>query len=78
MVDVFIYLKQILRLMINTKMMTLVVMVVAFIGFGAAIPIMPVITEVSAQGNVTGDATGNWTDAGSDASGNISGAVLVP
>ncbi len=51
-------------------MMALVVMV-AFIGIGVAVVAVPLITEVSAQGNMTGNATGNYTDTGADA-GNIS------
>lgn len=57
-------------------MMALVVMTV-FIAFGFAVSAMPVITEVSAQGNMTGNATGNYTDTGGD-SGNISSATLIP
>ena len=55
-------------------MMALVVMV-AFIGIGFAVPALPMNTEVSAQGNMTGNQTGNWTDAGS---GNISGVFHTP
>ena len=57
-------------------MMALFVMV-AFIGIGFAVPAMPLITEVSAQGNMTGNATGNYTDTDGDA-GNISGLALTP
>jgi hypothetical protein len=60
----------------NIKMMALVVMV-AFIGIGFAVPTMPLITEVSAQGNMTGNATGNYTDTDGDA-GNISSLSLTP
>lgn len=74
--DLFIYLNESVRLMENIGMMTLVIMMV-FIGFGFVVSSMPVITEVSAQGNMTGNATGNWTDTGGD-SGNISSATLVP
>ena len=56
-------------------MMTLVVVMMAFVGIGVAVPAMPLITEVSAQGNMTGNQTGNWTDAGS---GNISGVFNTP
>jgi hypothetical protein len=55
-------------------MMALIVMV-AFVGVGFAVPALPMITEVSAQGNMTGNQTGNWTDAGS---GNISGVFHTP
>jgi hypothetical protein len=56
-------------------MMTIVVVMMAFIGIGFTLPAMPLITEVSAQGNMTGNQTGNWTDAGS---GNISGVFNTP
>ena len=55
-------------------MMALVVMV-AFISIGFALPAVPLITEVSAQVNATGNQTGNWTDTGS---GNISGVLNLP
>jgi hypothetical protein len=58
-------------------MMALVVVLIVFIGIGFVVPTMPLITEVSAQGNMTGDQTGNWTDAGSG-SGNISGVLNTP
>jgi hypothetical protein len=58
----------------NITMMAVVVMV-AFIGVGFAVPALPMITEVSAQGNMTGNQTGNLTDAGS---GNISGVFNTP
>ena len=51
--------------------------IVTFIGIGFAVPAMPLITEVSAQGNMTGNATGNYTDKGGDA-GNISSLSLTP
>jgi hypothetical protein len=57
-------------------MMALIVMV-AFGGVGFAVPAMPLITEVSAQGNMTGNATGNYTDTGADA-GNISALTNTP
>jgi hypothetical protein len=56
-------------------MMALVVFMLALIGIGFAVPALPLITEVSAQGNMTGNQTGNWTDAGS---GNISGVLNTP
>jgi hypothetical protein len=49
-------------------MVALVVMV-AFMGIGFTVTAVPLITEVSAQGNATANQTGNWTDAGS---GNVS------
>lgn len=73
--DLLIYLKQNVRLMEKTTMMALVVVMIAFIGIGFAVPAMPLITEASAQGNATGNQTGNWTDAGS---GNVSGMVTAP
>jgi hypothetical protein len=48
--------------MINIKMMGLVVMV-ALIGFGTATLAIPMISEVSAQGNQTGNQTGNSSAA---------------
>jgi hypothetical protein len=57
-------------------MMALVVMV-AFIAIGVAVSAMSLITEVSAQGNLTGNATGNYTDTGADA-GNISALANTP
>ena len=57
-------------------MMALIVMV-AFVGVGVAVPAMQLITEVSAQGNMTGNATGNYTDTGADA-GNISALTNTP
>ena len=56
-------------------MMALVIVIIAFVGIGFAVPSMPLITEVLAQGNATGNQTGNWTDAGS---GNISGVFNTP
>jgi hypothetical protein len=56
-------------------MMALVVMV-AFIGMGGEAA-MPLITEVSAQGNMSGNATGNNTDTGADA-GNVSALTNTP
>jgi hypothetical protein len=61
--------------MVNTKVIALVVMV-ALIGIGAATLTMPMIAEVSAQGNATGNQTGNYTDA-SAGSGNISGMMTT-
>jgi hypothetical protein len=49
---------------------TLIAMVV-MIGSASATLMNPVITEVSAQGNVTGNMTGNMTGAGNE-SGSIS------
>ncbi|MGH9979319.1 MAG: hypothetical protein ACRD8Z_26320 [Nitrososphaeraceae archaeon] len=57
-------------------MMAIVVML-AFIAIWVAVPAMPLITEVSAQGNMTGNATGNYTDTGADA-GNISTLTNTP
>jgi hypothetical protein len=54
---------------------TMMALVVALIGIGFVVPALPLITEVSAQGNMTGSQTGNWTDAGS---GNISGVLNTP
>lgn len=54
--------------------------IVTFVGIGFtgfAVPAMPLITEVSAQGNMTGNATGNYTDTDGDA-GNISSLALPP
>jgi hypothetical protein len=56
-------------------MMAVVVVIIAFVGIGFAVPSMPLITEVSAQGNATGNQTRDWTDAGS---GNISGVFNTP
>ena len=56
-------------------MMAIVVVMIAFVGIGFAVPPVPLINEVSAQGNMTGNQTGNWTDAGS---GNISGVFNTP
>ena len=56
-------------------MMTLVDVIIEFVGIGFAVQSMPLITEVLAQGNATGNQTGNWTDAGS---GNISGVFNTP
>jgi hypothetical protein len=72
--DLLIYLKQSVRLMENITIMPVFLMV-AFIGFGFVVPAMPLISEVSAQGNMTGNQTGNWTDTGS---GNISGVFNTP
>jgi hypothetical protein len=60
----------------NIKMMALFV-IVTFIGIGFAVPAMPLITEVSAQGNMTGNTTGNYSDTDGDA-GNISSLSLTP
>ena len=73
--DLLIYLKQNVRLMEKITMMALVVVMIAFIGIGFAVPAFPMNTEVSAQGNMTGNQTGNWTDSGS---GNISGVFNTP
>ncbi len=73
--DLLIYLKQNVRLMEKITMMALVVVMIAFIGIGFAVPALPMNTEVLAQGNMTGNQTGNWTDAGS---GNISGVFNTP
>lgn len=51
--------------------------IVAFIGIGFAVPAMPLITDVSAQENMTGNTTGNYTDTDGDA-GNISSLSLTP
>ena len=72
--DLLIYLKQSVRLMEMITMMALVIMV-AFFGIGFTVTAVPLITEVSAQGNATGNQTGNWTDTGS---GNISGVLNPP
>ncbi len=53
------------------------IVMVAFVGVGFAVPAIPLITDVSAQGNMTGNATGNYTDTGDDA-GNISSLSLTP
>jgi hypothetical protein len=73
--DLLIYLCQNVTPMEKIIMVSLVVVMLAFIGIGFAVPAMPLITEVSAQGNMTGNQTGNWTDAGS---GNVSGMVTQP
>ena len=57
--------------------MVALIFMVAFVGAGFAVPAMPLITEVSAQGNMTGNATRNYTDTGDDA-GNISSLSLTP
>jgi hypothetical protein len=74
--DLFIYLKQSARLMEKITMMALVTMI-AFVGIGFAVPAMPLITEVSAQGNMTGNATGNNTDTG-EVVGNVSALANTP
>ena len=58
-------------------MIALVVMV-AFIAIGITVPAIPLITEVSAQGNMTGNATGNYTDTGAADAGNISALANTP
>ena len=73
--DLLIYLWQNVTPMEKITMMALVVFMLALIGIGFAVPALPLITEVSAQGNMTGNQTGNWTDAGS---GNISGVLNTP
>jgi hypothetical protein len=73
--DLLIYLEQKARLMEKITVKALVVVMIASIGVGFAVPAMPLITEVSAQGNMTVNQTGNWTDAGS---GNISGVFNTP
>jgi hypothetical protein len=75
--DIFIFFNRNFILMINAKMMALVVMA-ALIGFGAATLAIPLITEVSAQDNMTGNMTGNATEMDSDTSGNISGLLATP
>jgi hypothetical protein len=74
--DLLIYLMQSGRVMENITIVALVLMLV-FIGVGFAVSAMPMITEVSAQGNMTGNATGNYTVTGGDA-GNISSLSLTP
>lgn len=67
--------------MTKTKMMALIA-VLAFIGSVASALALPtMITEVSAQGNMTGSMAGNYSDKGGNMtaeSGNISGAVFLP
>ena len=50
---------------------------VAFVGIGMAVAMVPVTTEVLAQDNMTytGNMTGNMTDTGS---GNTSGLLGTP
>jgi hypothetical protein len=60
--------------MANMIMMALLVMI-ALVGLGAVTMMVPVVSEVSAQGNMTGNMTSNMTDAGS---GNVSGMVTAP
>lgn len=60
--------------MVKLIVMALVILV-AFVGVGFIGPTIPLITEVSAQGNATGNQTGNMTEAGS---GNISGVWSTP
>lgn len=60
--------------MANMIMMALLVMM-ALSGLGAATITIPVVTEVSAQGNMTDNMTGNMTDTGS---GNVSSMVTAP
>jgi len=48
---------------------------VAFVGIGMAVAMVPVTTEVLAQDNMTGNMTGNMTDMGS---GNTSGLLGTP
>lgn len=62
--------------MASINMIALVVIVV-LTGLGAATLTMPVISEVSAQGNATGNQTGNMTYS-SEGSGNISGILGSP
>lgn len=72
----FIYLILIPRRMANTKMMALF-MVLTLIGFGVATIVIPMLPEVSAQGNMTGNQTANMTDSSMD-SGKISGSFITP
>jgi hypothetical protein len=57
------------------SLMALVV-IVAFTGMGVA-ALVPIVTEVLAQGNMSGNATGNNTDTGAD-SGGISALTNTP
>jgi hypothetical protein len=70
--------------MINTKIMALIA-ILALMGSAASALVVPaMITEVSAQGNMTGNMTGgmmgNYTEGGNMTaeSGNISGLVNPP
>jgi hypothetical protein len=60
--------------MVNMIMMAMLVMI-SLVGLGAVTMMMPVVSEVTAQGNMTVNITGNMTDAGS---GNVSGMVTAP
>lgn len=66
--------------MVNTKIIALVA-ILALAGSAASMLAIPaMITEVSAQGNMTGNMTGNYTEGGNmtAGSGNISGITNVP
>jgi hypothetical protein len=67
--------------MANTKIMALVA-ILALIGSAASALAFPaMITEVSAQGNMTGSMMGNYTEKGGNMtaeSGNISGIPIGP
>ena len=80
--DVFIYLTQGLRTMANVKIMAMIA-ILALVGSTASALMVPaMITEVSAQGNMTGSMTGNSSGMGggnrSADSGNISGLGIPP
>lgn len=66
--------------MTSTKMMALIA-ILALMGSAASALVIPaMITEVSAQGNMTGNMTGNYTEGGNMTaeSGNISDVPLLP
>ena len=55
--------------------MMAMLLLISLVGLGAVTMMMPVVSEVTAQGNMTGNITGSMIDAGS---GNVSGMVTAP
>ena len=72
----FLYVMMIPTGMASISSMMLLALV-AFVGIGMAVAMVPVTTEVLAQDNMTymGNMTGNMTDMGS---GNTSGLLGTP
>ena len=70
----FLYVMMIPTEMVSISSMMLLALV-AFVGIGMAVAMVPVTTEVLAQDNMTGNMTGNMTDM---ASGNISTLLGTP
>jgi len=66
--------------MANTKIMALVAILALMGSAASALAVPAMITEVSAQGNMTGDMTGNYTEGGNMTaeSGNVSGITFPP